>query len=81
VDPAAYRSASELAAALDTDPIARARAAYLQWPGATAAALQAMEKEAEAEVQAALAAADAAPWPEAAAAYTDVQNTGAGQWR
>ena len=81
VDPAAYRDAEELAAALQTDPIARARAAYLQLPGASAAALQAVEAEAEAEVQAALAAADAAPWPEAAAAFTDVQNTGAGQWR
>ena len=81
VDPAAYRDAAELQAALQTDPIARARAAYLQLSGASAAALQAVEAEAEAEVQAALAAADAAPWPEAAAAFTDVQNTGAGQWR
>ena len=81
VDPAAYRDAVELAAALQTDPIVRARAAYLALPGATAAALQAVEAEAEAEVQAALAAADAAPWPEAAAAFTDVQTTGAGQWR
>jgi acetoin:2,6-dichlorophenolindophenol oxidoreductase subunit alpha len=32
-------------------------------------------------VQAALAAADAAPWPEAEAAFTDVQTTGAGVWR
>lgn len=81
VDPAAYRDAAELAAALQTDPIVRARDAYLALPGATAAALQAVEAEAEAEVQAALAAADAAPWPEAAAAFTDVQTTGAGQWR
>ncbi len=81
VDPAGYRDAAELAAALQTDPIARARAAYLDLPGASAAALQAVEAEAEAEVQAALAAADAAPWPDAAAAFTDVQTTGAGQWR
>ena len=81
VDPAAYRDAGEVAAALETDPIARARAAYLQWPGASAAALQAVEDQAEAEVQAALAAAEAAPWPEPMAAYTDVQNTGAGTWR
>ena len=81
VDPAAYRDAAELAAALQTDPIARARAGYLDLPGASAAALQAVEAEAEAEVQAALAAADAAPWPDAAAAFTDVQTTGAGQWR
>jgi TPP-dependent pyruvate/acetoin dehydrogenase alpha subunit len=81
VDPAAYRDAGELAAAIETDPIARARAAYLQLPGATASALQQAEQDAEAEVQAALAAAEAAPWPKAAAAFSDVQTTGAGQWR
>ncbi len=81
VDPAAYRDAGELAAAIESDPIARARAAYLQLPGATAAALQQAEQDAEAEVQAALAAAEAAPWPKAAAAFSDVQTTGAGQWR
>lgn len=81
VDAAGYRDAGELAAALETDPIARARTAYGSLPGASAAALQAVEREAEAEVQAALAAAEAAPWPEAATAYTDVQTTGAGQWR
>jgi len=43
-------------------------------------ALAAIEKAAYAEVQAAVAAADAAPWPQAAAAYTDVQSTGAGTW-
>ncbi len=81
VDPAAYRDAGELAAAIETDPIARARAAYLQLPGATASTLQQAEQDAEAEVQAALAAAEAAPWPKAAAAFSDVQTTGAGQWR
>jgi pyruvate dehydrogenase E1 component alpha subunit len=81
VDTAAYRDAAELAAALQTDPISRARAAYLRLPGASSAALQGVQAEAEAEVQAALAAAETAPWPEAAAAYTDVQDTGAGQWR
>ncbi|HMO45874.1 MAG TPA: thiamine pyrophosphate-dependent dehydrogenase E1 component subunit alpha [Rubrivivax sp.] len=81
VDAAGYRDAGELAAALETDPIVRARTAYLALPGASAAALQTIEQEARAEVQAALAAAEAAPWPDAAAAYTDVQTTGAGQWR
>ena len=79
VDPAAYRDPAELAAALDTDPIARARA-RLAASGIDAAALAAIENEAQAEVEAALAAADAAPWPEAGAAFTDVQTTGAGQW-
>ncbi|MDM0067557.1 thiamine pyrophosphate-dependent dehydrogenase E1 component subunit alpha [Variovorax sp. J31P207] len=79
VDPAAYRDPAELAAALETDPIARARA-RLAASGVAAAALAAIENEAHAEVEAALAAADAAPWPEAGAAFTDVQTTGAGQW-
>ncbi|MDM0047028.1 thiamine pyrophosphate-dependent dehydrogenase E1 component subunit alpha [Variovorax dokdonensis] len=79
VDPAAYRDAGELAAALETDPIARARAALLA-SGVSAAELDALQDEALAEVQDALAAADAAPWPEATAAFEDVQDVGAGQW-
>ena len=79
VDVAAYRNPNELEAALQTDPIARARAALLL-RGTPAQALDAIENEAQAEVEAALAAADAAPWPQADAAFTDVQNTGAGQW-
>jgi TPP-dependent pyruvate/acetoin dehydrogenase alpha subunit len=42
--------------------------------------LDALENEATAEVQAALDAAFAAPWPEASAAFTDIQSTGAGTW-
>lgn len=80
VDPAAYRDPAELAAALETDPIARALAACLR-AGIAAAALDAIDADAQAEVEAALAAAAAAPWPDAAAAFTDVQTTGAGQWR
>ena len=80
VDPAAYRDAAELAAALHTDPIARARAVLLDLPDADRAMLQAIEEQAQAEVDAALALADAAPWPDAATAYTDVQDTGAGTW-
>ncbi|RZI67006.1 MAG: thiamine pyrophosphate-dependent dehydrogenase E1 component subunit alpha [Variovorax sp.] len=79
VDPAAYRDPAELAAALETDPIANARRQCLQ-AGVMAAELDAIDAEAHAEVVAALAAADAAPWPDASAAFTDVQTTGAGQW-
>ena len=79
VDPAAYRDPAELAAALLTDPLARARARYLALGGA-AAALETMDNTARAEVQQALDAAQAAPWPEAAAAFTDVQSTGSGTW-
>ncbi len=81
VDAAAYRDAAELQAALEHDPIARARRQYLALPGTQAAALDACDREAAQEVAAALHAAEAAPWPQAGAAYQDVQDTGAGQWR
>ncbi len=80
VDPATYRDPEELKAALRIDPIARARQFYLTLPGANAATLDSIEREASDEVSAALAAADADRWPDAASAYTDVQTTGAGQW-
>ena len=79
VDPAAYRDAAELAAALATDPIANARMQCMK-AGVAAATLDAIDAEAQREVEAALAAAEAAPWPDAGAAFTDVQTTGAGQW-
>lgn len=81
VDPAAYRDSAEVQAALERDPIARARRSYLALAGTHAAELDAIDREASEEVAAALAAADAAPWPEPAAAFADVQDTGAGQWR
>ena len=81
VDPAAYRNPDELKEALATDPIARARDAYLSLPGGDARVLDTIEREATGEVAAAVAGADAAPWPDAATAFTDVQTTGAGQWR
>ena len=80
VDPAAYRDASEVEAARQTDPIARARAKALAQAGTEAGMLDRIDHEAEQEVATALAAADAAPWPDAADAFTDVQTTGAGQW-
>jgi pyruvate dehydrogenase E1 component alpha subunit len=79
VDLAAYRDPAELAAALLTDPIARVRARHAA-QGGDLAVLDAIAQAAHAEVQAALAAADAAPWPDASSAYTDIQTTGAGQW-
>jgi TPP-dependent pyruvate/acetoin dehydrogenase alpha subunit len=36
---------------------------------------------AKAEIDRALAEAEAAPWPEVAAAYEDIMDTGAGVWR
>ncbi len=81
VDPAAYRNPEELQAALQTDPIARARRQLLAWPGVQSAQLDAIEAAALEEVSTALRVADGAPWPPADAAFTDVQTTGAGQWR
>ena len=74
VDPAAYRDGEEVDRALQNDPLAALE------PRVGAEALS-IRSEAEAEVKRALAAAAAAPWPEPAGAYTDIQQTGGGQWR
>jgi len=79
VDLAAYRDPAELAAALETDPIARTRG-HLLSAGVSPATLNEIENAARDEVDTALAIADAAPWPDAGAAFTDVQTIGAGQW-
>ena len=79
VDPAAYRDPQELERAQQLDPLLKARAHYQQLGGALAD-LQRIDQEAAAEVAQAMARADAAPWPDAAAAYTDIQTTGEGQW-
>ena len=80
VDPATYRDAAEVERALAQDPIERAgqRLAAL---GVDADRLRALREEAEAEIARALAAAAASPAPPAHAAYRDVQDCGAGQWR
>jgi pyruvate dehydrogenase E1 component alpha subunit len=79
VDPAAYRNPEELQAALKTDPIARFRE-HFEASGHDGRALDTIDTEAKTEVDAALLFANAAPWPQAASAFTDVQTTGAGQW-
>jgi pyruvate dehydrogenase E1 component alpha subunit len=81
VDPAAYRDPQELHRALQTDPISRARAQFAALAGTDASQLDAIEQAATAEVARAVQIADGADWPEAATAFTDVQTTGAGQWR
>ena len=75
VDPASYRDGEEVARALEDDPLKRAA------PALPPAELARIHRQAEDEVRAALAAASAAPWPQPAAAYTDVQDTGSGRWR
>jgi TPP-dependent pyruvate/acetoin dehydrogenase alpha subunit len=75
VDPASYRDESEVKRALETDPMPLAEARI----GAGEAAR--IRAEAEAEVRKALEVAAAAPWPETPAAYSEIQDTGSGQWR
>ena len=80
VDAAAYRDQGEVESALENDPLklASGRLAAL---GVAAERIAAVDAEARAEIEAALAAARAAPWPEPAEAYADIQDTGAGLWR
>jgi pyruvate dehydrogenase E1 component alpha subunit len=79
VDLAAYRDPREVEEALKNDPIHNARRALLA-RGSTDAACDQMDQQAQAEVQAAMQAANLAPWPDVSAAYTDIQTTGEGQW-
>ncbi|MFO1218016.1 MAG: thiamine pyrophosphate-dependent dehydrogenase E1 component subunit alpha [Burkholderiaceae bacterium] len=80
VDPGTYRDAGEVAQALRDDPLLKCREALLA-AGQSAAALDAVLAEAKAEMARAVEIASNAPWPDAAAAYEDVLNVGAGVWR
>lgn len=80
VDPGSYRDPAEVAQALAGDPLKRARG-RLRASGVAEAELAAIDGAAADEIAAAQAFATAAPWPEVGLAYTDVQTTGAGQWR
>ena len=75
VDAAAYRDGEEVSRALENDPLLVAAKAI---NGLIAARIH---NEAEQEVQRALEAAASAPWPDPQDAYTDVLDTGSGQWR
>jgi TPP-dependent pyruvate/acetoin dehydrogenase alpha subunit len=79
VDPAAYRDPAELARALERDPLAVTRARLVD-RGSEKSVTATIDAEARDEVQAALAAAAAAPWPSVTAAFEEIQTTGAGQW-
>jgi acetoin:2,6-dichlorophenolindophenol oxidoreductase subunit alpha len=80
VDPGSYRDPAEVAAALAYDPLLIARSALAAY-GVAPETIDAIDIAAKDEIDVAMAQAEAAPWPEAASAYTDIQNTGAGQWR
>ncbi len=75
-DPAAWRDAAEVAAAHEEEPLARLRARLLE-EGVPDKALGALEGDAQAEMQEARARALAAPWPDPAIAWDDVQDAGA----
>jgi acetoin:2,6-dichlorophenolindophenol oxidoreductase subunit alpha len=79
VDAAAYRDPSELARARAHDPIDLAERLF-RARGGTDAEVQTLRQSAADEIAAAVEAAHAAPWPEADAAFTDVQTVGAGRW-
>jgi pyruvate dehydrogenase E1 component alpha subunit len=80
VDPAAYRDPAELEAARATDPLLRTRAALARF-GVDEVELQRLESAARAEIAAAVALAGAADSAPASAAYTEIQDCGAGRWR
>jgi acetoin:2,6-dichlorophenolindophenol oxidoreductase subunit alpha len=79
VDVQGYRSAADLAAARERDPLLVTHAQALQL-GATAQQLAALGASAQAEIAAALQFAESSAPPQASAAYTDVQTLGAGVW-
>jgi len=79
VDTQGYRDPADLQGAIAADPLARARAQALAL-GASAAELDAIDAAVQAEIQDAVAFADASPAPEPAEAFTDIQTTGAGTW-
>jgi pyruvate dehydrogenase E1 component alpha subunit len=76
-DAAAYRDPAETERIIAaTDPIMRLREALIL-AGEPEATLDALRAEAEAEMRAAAEDAAAAPWPDPAAAFEDVQDVGA----
>jgi pyruvate dehydrogenase E1 component alpha subunit len=80
IDPGAYRDPAEVARALEHDPLQLARERLLA-RGMSTADIVAIDDAAKAEIDAAVAFAISSPAPDPTAAYEDVQNTGAGQWR
>ena len=80
VDPGTYRDAADVQAAKLNDPLLIAQRQLLA-TGVAQAEIEAIEREALAEIEQALRVAEAAPWPAASAAYEDVMNSGAGVWR
>jgi acetoin:2,6-dichlorophenolindophenol oxidoreductase subunit alpha len=74
-DAASYRSESEVAAHRQRDPL-RLCEGWLRDAGVDDATLAARRDAAMDDIQRAFMAAKAAPWPDAASAFTDVQDIG-----
>jgi len=75
-DAAAWRDPAEVAAAKTRDPIEKL-AKLLSGRGVAASEIDGIRSAAEAEMAEAVADAKAAPWPDEAIAYDDVQDVGA----
>jgi TPP-dependent pyruvate/acetoin dehydrogenase alpha subunit len=75
-DAAAWRNPKDVEAGKARCPVARLRATLLE-RGATAADLDGISASAHAEMQSGREAAKAAPWPNPAIAFDDVQDVGA----
>ena len=75
-DAAAYRTSQEVEDQWKLDPIARC-GIVLEGAGTGAETLAAIRDDAKREMEAVLAAAKAAPWPDLWHAFTDVQDVGA----
>lgn len=78
-DMQGYRDPDDIAAAVQSDPLARARSVLLE-RGTSLSELTDMEQAVALEVREALAFADQSPSPLAQEAFTDVQTLGAGTW-
>jgi pyruvate dehydrogenase E1 component alpha subunit len=76
LDKGLYRSSDELEQWKVSDPLVRA-SAWLVSRGIAEAALKKERDAASARIEAAVAAAEAAPWPSSDALFSDVQDVGA----
>ena len=79
VDTQGYRDPQDLRAAQEADPLRRAREQFIA-NGVGAVQLDAIDAQVQAEIEAAVAFANASPVPDVAQAYTDIQTAGAGTW-
>jgi TPP-dependent pyruvate/acetoin dehydrogenase alpha subunit len=71
-DPALYQPEEEKKAALANEPIGRFRRVLLAVPGLDPAKLQAIEEDVDREIEAAVTAAQAAPFPQPEDLYQDL---------